>query len=102
VLSPKVTTNPQELLNSMWSCVQAAGPVFTENARCLPNGDSYECSLQLAPGNLTERVQKTLTSLMRAYAKESGWKVERLSIKKGYLALAISPSKAESNLSKKR
>lgn len=90
------------MLNNLWSCVQSAGPVFTENARCKPVGESYECSLQLAPGNLTPAVYTSLTSLMRAYARESGWKVDRLSLKKGYLALSISPSKAASSTSKKR
>lgn len=97
---PKVTSDPQELLNNIWSCVQAAGPVFTQNARCAPKGDSYECSLQLAPGNLTPAVQKTLTSLMRAYAKESGWKVERLGIRKGHVDLLVAASKAASSASK--
>jgi hypothetical protein len=92
--------DPQELLSNLHSYVQSAGPVFTQNAQCRPVGESYECSLQLAPGNLTEAVQKTLTSLARAYVRESGWKVERLGIKKSYLALSISLSKAASKVSK--
>jgi hypothetical protein len=88
------------MLNNLWACVQAAGPVFTQNARCVPKDDSYECSLQLAPGNLTPAVWKSLSSLMRAYAKESGWRVSRLALKKGHVALGIAASKAESSASK--
>ncbi len=94
--------DPQELLNNLWGCVQAAGPIFTQNARCAPKGNSYECSLQLAPGNLTSEVWTALTGLIRAYAKESGWKVERLALKKGHIALDISLSSASSSRSKKR
>jgi hypothetical protein len=99
---PVKTADPQELLNNLWGCVQAAGPVFTQSARCAPKDDSYECSLQLAPGSLTPAVWTALTGLMRAYAKESGWKIERLSRKKGHIALGISLSSASSSTSKKR
>jgi hypothetical protein len=102
VFPPTETADAQELLNNMWSCVQAAGPVFTSNARCIPKDASYECSLQLAPGNLMPSVWSSLTSLMREYAKESGWKITRLALKKGHVALAISPSSASSNKSKNR
>ena len=102
VFPPSKTEDPQELLNNLWSCVQTAGPVFTQNARCSPKDDSYECSLQLAPGNLTPAVWAALTGLMRAYVKESGWKVERIARKKGHVALGISMSSASSSTSKKR
>ena len=96
---PKRTANPQELLNNLWGSVQRAGPVFTEEARVAQDNNGHKCSMQLAPGALSEDVRLSLKKYMRSYAKESGWKLSNMRFERGYLAFSIEPSSALSSAS---
>jgi hypothetical protein len=84
----------------MHGYVQSAGAIFGHEMRCEPSGEGFECALSLAPGELLPATHKALTSLMREYVRESGWKTTRLSLKRHYIALGISPSRAASSTSK--
>jgi hypothetical protein len=105
VFPPKPTPNYNELLNNLVQSVGRAGPVFTGNATQAPDGEGYRFTLQLLPGVISntpvgERVQKYLAQYMRAYARESGWRVKAVSFKRGYVAFAVAPSRARSSASR--
>jgi aminoglycoside phosphotransferase (APT) family kinase protein len=91
----------------MVASVGRAGPVFTGATTREMSETGYQLTLQLAPGALADtpvgaRVKQTLDQYMRAYAKMSGWRMGRLSFRRGYVAftLGMTVSRARSSSSR--
>jgi hypothetical protein len=89
------------LLNNLWSSVQRAGPLFTDEADIVPMENKQMCFIRLVPGHIQAEVRTNLRRYIRRYAKESGWCLTDLRFARGYLAFNIELSSALSSASQK-
>ena len=103
--SQNPTARPDTLLNEFVASVGRAGPVFTGQATLHPDEKGYAATLQLVPNafnqnDLGTNVKENLVRYMRLFFRSSGWRVRAVSVKRGYLALAMAASRATSRASK--
>jgi len=101
VFPPKRTSDPQEMLHNMWASITRGGEVFTQDARCIPKNDSFECVFYLAPDGVSKDARVPLTKYMRRYAQASGWKMQTPRFTKRYVVFEIASSRAASSFSRK-
>ena len=64
----------------MMPFVNRAGATFIGDVIGIPPTEStpqWMCVMHLVPGGLTDEVRKPFERLIRAHAKENGWRVEK-------------------------
>lgn len=94
---PQPNEDLQKVVSGMWESLQRAGGHFGGEAQVASREDGFDVVLYLKE-KLPAGSSAYIKPFVLEYLKQAGWKVERLRMQKGYLALFA--SRAESNLSK--
>lgn len=94
MLPVQPTATPQEWLENMMPFVNRAGETFVGQVIGIPPTEftpHWMCLVRLVPGGLTEEVRKPFERLVRAHAKEHGWKVRKLSYSRSNVMFYVEP-----------
>lgn len=94
---PKITSDPQQLVQNLWSSLNRVGEQFDDQCLMDPVGESgFNVTLKLRD-SLTPDSQAAIRAYVKSYVERSGWHTGGVVFAKRYIRFRLTnaPSKAK-------